>query len=66
MHTARIFTNGNSQAVRLPKQFRVDKQDAGSSLSLSYSFHNFPRITNRKPPFCEPLGDKMPGNPRQY
>ena len=24
MHTARIFTNGNSQAVRLPKQFRVD------------------------------------------
>ena len=24
MHTARIFNNGNSQAVRLPKQFRVD------------------------------------------
>jgi antitoxin VapB len=24
MHTARIFINGNSQAVRLPKQFRVD------------------------------------------
>ena len=24
MHIARIFTNGNSQAVRLPKQFRVD------------------------------------------
>lgn len=24
MHTARIFTNGNSQAVRLPKQFRLD------------------------------------------
>ena len=23
MHTARIFTNGNSQAVRLPKQFRI-------------------------------------------
>ena len=23
MHTARIFTNGNSQAVRLPKQFRL-------------------------------------------
>ena len=22
MHTARVFTNGNSQAVRLPKQFR--------------------------------------------
>ena len=24
MHTARIFNNGNSQAVRLPKQFRFD------------------------------------------
>ena len=24
MHTARIFNNGNSQAVRLPKQFRLD------------------------------------------
>ena len=24
MHTARIFNNGNSQAVRLPKPFRVD------------------------------------------
>lgn len=24
MRTARIFNNGNSQAVRLPKQFRVD------------------------------------------
>lgn len=23
MHTARIFTNGNSQAVRLPRQFRL-------------------------------------------
>ena len=23
MHTARVFTNGNSQAVRLPKQFRL-------------------------------------------
>ena len=24
MHTARIFTNGNSQAVRLPKNFRFE------------------------------------------
>ena len=24
MHIARIFNNGNSQAVRLPKRFRVD------------------------------------------
>lgn len=24
MHTARIFNNGNSQAVRLPKQFRLN------------------------------------------
>ena len=23
MQTARVFTNGNSQAVRLPKQFRL-------------------------------------------
>ena len=23
MHTARVFTNGNSQAVRLPRQFRL-------------------------------------------
>lgn len=23
MRTARVFTNGNSQAVRLPKQFRI-------------------------------------------
>jgi antitoxin VapB len=24
MRTARVFNNGNSQAVRLPKQFRLD------------------------------------------
>lgn len=36
MHTARIFTNGNSQAVRLPKQFRIAasevfiRKDAGT------------------------------------
>ena len=24
MHTAKIFKNGNSQAVRLPKEFRFD------------------------------------------
>lgn len=27
MHTARIFTNGNSQAVRLPKEFRFDADE---------------------------------------
>lgn len=27
MHTARIFTNGNSQAVRLPKEFRFDGEE---------------------------------------
>jgi antitoxin VapB len=27
MHTARIFTNGNSQAVRLPKEFRFDAEE---------------------------------------
>ena len=27
MHTARIFNNGNSQAVRLPKQFRLDANE---------------------------------------
>ena len=24
MHTTRVFTNGNSQAVRLPREFRFD------------------------------------------
>lgn len=24
MHTARVFQNGRSQAIRLPKEFRVD------------------------------------------
>ncbi|QWF70387.1 AbrB/MazE/SpoVT family DNA-binding domain-containing protein [Methylomonas paludis] len=27
MQAARIFTNGNSQAVRLPKDFRFDKDE---------------------------------------
>jgi antitoxin VapB len=27
MQTARIFTNGNSQAVRLPKEFRFDDDE---------------------------------------
>jgi len=27
MHTAWIFTNGNSQAVRLPKEFRFDEDE---------------------------------------
>lgn len=27
MHTARIFTNGNSQAVRLPKEFRFEDEE---------------------------------------
>ena len=35
MRTARVFNNGNSQAVRLPRQFRIDatevfiRKDAG-------------------------------------
>ena len=27
MQTARVFTNGNSQAVRLPKEFRFDDNE---------------------------------------
>lgn len=27
MQTARVFTSGNSQAVRLPKDFRVDVRE---------------------------------------
>lgn len=27
MHTTRIFNNGNSQAVRLPKQFRLEASE---------------------------------------
>ncbi|NOU20298.1 MAG: AbrB/MazE/SpoVT family DNA-binding domain-containing protein [Methyloglobulus sp.] len=27
MDTARIFTNGNSQAVRLPKEFRFEENE---------------------------------------
>lgn len=27
MQTARIFNNGNSQAVRLPKEFRFDEEE---------------------------------------
>jgi antitoxin VapB len=27
MRTARVFTNGNSQAVRLPKEFRFDEDE---------------------------------------
>lgn len=27
MQTARVFTNGNSQAVRLPKEFRLDEDE---------------------------------------
>jgi antitoxin VapB len=27
MHTARVFNNGNSQAVRLPKQFRLSAKE---------------------------------------
>ncbi len=27
MHTAKVFVNGRSQAIRLPKEFRVDSSD---------------------------------------
>ena len=27
MHTARVFRSGNSQAVRLPKQFRLQSEE---------------------------------------
>lgn len=27
MQTARVFMNGNSQAVRLPKEFRFDEEE---------------------------------------
>lgn len=27
IHTAKLFTNGNSQAVRLPKEFRFDAEE---------------------------------------
>ncbi len=40
MHTAKVFRNGNSQAVRLPKEFAVDDselfiQKVGSSIILT-------------------------------
>lgn len=40
MHTAKVFKNGNSQAVRLPKEFAVDDselfiQKIGSSIILT-------------------------------
>lgn len=40
MHTAKVFKNGNSQAVRLPKEFAVDEnelfiQKIGSSIILT-------------------------------
>jgi antitoxin VapB len=27
MHTAKVFQNGRSQAIRLPKEFRVDSDE---------------------------------------
>jgi len=45
MQTARVFTNGNSQAVRLPKEFRFDDNEVaitrvGDMVVLLPKHHN--------------------------
>ena len=53
MKTARVFKHGNSQAVRLPKEFRFDddevliKRSAGGILLLNNEreFHRVPGLS---------------------
>ncbi|MGC2529482.1 MAG: hypothetical protein WA639_17155 [Candidatus Acidiferrum sp.] len=39
MATARVFTSGNSQAVRLPKQFRVSCKELEISRREEFLMH---------------------------
>ena len=47
MQTARIFNNGNSQAVRLPKEFRFDEDDLKATpvTNNTSEFHRVPDFT---------------------
>ncbi len=58
METAKVFQNGRSQAVRLPKEFRFKSQEVfihreGAKIILSekpYSWDNFFLSTNKPTP----------------
>jgi len=52
-HTAKIFTNGRSQAVRLPKEFRFDSSEVyirkvGNEVVLSAKKSDWKEFFNKK------------------
>jgi antitoxin VapB len=47
MKTARIFTNGRSQAVRLPKEYRFDSEDV-----FIKKFNNIVMLIPKKDPWA--------------
>ena len=47
MKTARIFTNGRSQAVRLPKEYRFDSEDV-----FIKKFNNIIMLIPKKDPWA--------------
>ncbi len=47
MKTAKLFMNGNSQAVRLPKEFRFEGDEVGIK-KVGNTIHLFPKVEAEK------------------
>ena len=73
-HLAKIFMNGRSQAVRLPKEFRFDGNEVfirkqGDEVVISPKPHTWDDFFDRKPAFDESFmtdRDQLPAQERDF
>ncbi len=68
MDTARIFQNGRSQAVRLPKAFRVSSRELeifrrGDEIVLRERRASFAERLAQLPPLPDDFPDSIPDEP---
>lgn len=73
-HLTKIFMNGRSQAVRLPKEFRFDSDEVfirkqGDEVVISPRPHTWDDFFDRKPAFDESFmadRDQLPAQERDF
>ena len=68
MAKARVFQSGNSQAVRLPKEFRVSSRELeifrrGDEIVLRERRASFAERLARLPPLPDDFPDSIPDEP---
>jgi len=70
MATARVFRSGNSQAVRLPKEFRLQSGEVeifrrGDDIVLREKRRSLAALLEDLPPWPEDFPDDIPDLPPQ-